>query len=144
MISLLTRGLFRNVLLCFTSHWFNQGLSFWKMIQTFCRLVSFWIVLFQGVSAASLRFSTWPSPLVGPWIPFFLSPQPHRFLETAQLFIYCLGIDKPKEKSGWDSCFSDCRSWSLPAECTWLMGLLCSQWQLLANCFPRVKFVEEW
>lgn len=40
--------------------------------------------------------------------------------------------------------FSDCRSWSLPAECTWLMGLLCSQWQLLANCFPSVKFVEEW
>lgn len=99
MISLLTHGLFRNVLLCFTTHWFNQGLSFWKMIRTFCRLVSFWIMLFQGVLAASLRCSTWPSPLAGPCIPFFFFvTQPHRFLETAQLFRYCLGIDKSQGK----------------------------------------------
>ena len=33
-------------------------------------------------------------PSCGTLNSVFLSPQPHRFLETAQLFRYCLGIDK--------------------------------------------------
>lgn len=105
---MLIHGLLRNVLLCCTSHWSNQGLSSLKMIRTFCRLTSFWIMLSWGLSTESLRYFTWPSPLAGPWIPF-LWPQPHRLLEALlNVSATAWELTSAEEKSSWDSSLSSC------------------------------------
>lgn len=61
--------------------WYLSGLCFFKESQ-----LPVW------------GFQPGPPLLWDPEFLFFLSPQPHRFLETAQLFRYCLGIDKSQGK----------------------------------------------